>query len=87
MTIFSCEILWDRNLEILLLKKGTHRKCRPVKRRIYTTKESNTLALRLLFEIQSLLKKDLQLPPQSLEVHGIWKNVTSTGNKEKDSKF
>lgn len=37
-------------------------------------------------EIQSLLKKDLQLPPQSLEVHGIWINVTS-GNKEKDSKF
>lgn len=38
-------------------------------------------------EIQSLLKKDLQLLPQSLGVHGIWRNVTSTGNKEKDCKF
>ena len=59
---FSCGILWDRNLEMLLLKKGTHRKCRPVRRRIYTTKESNTLTLRLHFEIQSLLKSNVQKP-------------------------
>lgn len=35
--VFFYEILWNGKLEILLLKKGTNRKCKPVERLTYAT--------------------------------------------------